>query len=110
MIKRGVVLTALALAGMSVGPAAADEAKIPVSATMMLNILSAPVEPREAAYDRALKEDGPAPRAEGFVLQPDGSMVYGSGRGTVTVTVKNPCPPGSAHYEPPPLPGRRLRN
>ncbi len=109
MTKRRVTLIVLALAGAGVVPAAADEAKAPVSATMMLNILSAPMEPRQTAYDRALKEDGPAP-AEGFVLQPDGSMRYGSGSRSVTVTVKNPCPPGSAHYEPPPLPGRRLRN
>ena len=29
--------------------------------------------------------------------------------GRAIVTLKNPCPPGTAHYEPPPLPGRRLR-
>jgi hypothetical protein len=87
----------------------ADEAKTPVSASMLLNILSAPVEPREAAYDRSIKEEGPAPRSS-FVVQPDGSVRYGSGNASVSVTVKNPCPPGTAHYEPPPLPGRRARN
>jgi len=27
----------------------------------------------------------------------------------VTVTVRNPCPPGSGHEEPMPLPGRRSK-
>lgn len=27
--------------------------------------------------------------------------------GSVYVTVRNPCPPGAAHYDLPPLPGRR---
>jgi hypothetical protein len=40
-------------------------------------------------------------------VQPDGSVRYGAGAGSVTVLLKNPCPPGTAHYEPPPLPGRR---
>jgi hypothetical protein len=110
MTTRRIVVTVLAVIGTGVGSAAAEEAKVPVSATLILNMISAPLEAREAAYDRALKEQGPAPRADDFVIQPDGSMVYGSGRRTLTVTVKNPCPPGSAHYEPPPLPGRRPRN
>jgi hypothetical protein len=39
-------------------------------------------------------------------VQDDGSVKYGD----VTVTVKNPCPPGT-HYEaaPPPVPGRRSK-
>jgi hypothetical protein len=106
----------IALAGaltvvVGIAPAAADEAKTPVSASMLLNIMSTPAEPRASAYDKALKDDGPAARStsEG-VVQPDGSVRYGSGAASVSVTVKNPCPPGTAHYEPPPLPGRRARN
>jgi hypothetical protein len=38
-------------------------------------------------------------------VQADGSVRYGN----VTVSVRNPCPPGSGHVEPPPLPGRRAR-
>jgi hypothetical protein len=90
-------------------PAMAEEAKTPVSATLLLNILSAPVEPREAAHDEAIKREAPASRSD-FTVQPDGSVRYGSGSTSVSVTVKNPCPPGTAHYEPPPLPGRRVRN
>ncbi len=94
------------LAGAVATPVMADEAKTPVNASMLLNILSAPVQSREAAYDRSIKEPGPAPRSA-WVVQPDGSARYGDS--PVSITVKNPCPPGT-HYEPPPLPGRRVRN
>ena len=87
-------------------PVVADEAKTPVSAGMMLNILTAPSAVRMNAFDASLKDEGPAPRSSGGEVQPDGSVRYGK----VTVTVRNPCPPGTDHYEPPPLPGRRARN
>ena len=81
--------------------AVADEAKSQISASMLLRI-SAPIsESREAAFDRAMKEPGPAPRRADGEVQPDGSVRYGS----MVVTVRNPCPPGT-HYEPFPLPGR----
>jgi|GEM_PF-2001204 len=106
-----IALAAALTAAAGIAPATADEAKSPVSASMLLNIMSTPAEPRASAYDKALKDEGPAPRSawEG-VVQPDGSVRYGSGAAGVSVTVKNPCPPGTAHYEPPPLPGRRARN
>src|SRR5712692_11709095 len=84
-------------------PAGAEEAKTPIHASLLLSIVGAPVERREAAFDQYLKEDGPSPRGPAGVVQQDGSVRYGN----VSVTVKNPCPPGTAHYEPPPLPGRR---
>jgi len=91
---------------LAAAPVAADEAKTPVSAGMMLNILTAPSTMRANAFDASLKDEGPAPRSSGGEVQPDGSVRYGK----VTVTVRNPCPPGTDHYEPPPLPGRRPRN
>jgi hypothetical protein len=104
-----MVMLAGALATLVAAPAAADEVKTPISASMFLNqTLSTPrAESRDAAYDESLKRGAPVPRdlSEGEVL-PDGSVRYGK----VTVTVRNPCPPGTAHYEPPPLPGRRVRN
>ena len=105
----GPALLALGVMGALVAPAMADEAKTPVNASVLMNILTAPVESRESAHDQSLKDEGPAPRSA-WVTQPDGSVRYGSGKGSVSVTVKNPCPPGTAHYEPPPLPGRRVRN
>jgi hypothetical protein len=97
------VVVAAALLGAA-GLAHADEAKTPVSATMILEIVSAPVQGRTSAFDEALKRPAPpaADSGAGEVL-PDGSVRYGR----AIVTVKNPCPPGTDHYEPPPLPGRR---
>ncbi len=110
MVRWQVVALVLTAFGTAAVPVAAEEAKASVSAPMLLNILSAPIEPREVAYDQSIKDEGPAPPQRGFVLQPDGSLRYGSERQGVTITVKNPCPPGTDHYEPPPLPGRRSRS
>lgn len=110
MLRIAGALAVLVASGMTVSSAAADEVKAQVSASMMLNILSAPSPARDAAYDRSITDPGPAPRSDEGVVQPDGSVRYGSeGRG-VSVIIKNPCPPGTAHYEPPPVPGRRARN
>ena len=97
-----VAALTLALADVSL----ADEAKTPVSATMLLSIMSAPVDSRRSAYDEALRQPAPpAPDSSAGEVLPDGSVRYGR----TVITVKNPCPPGTAHYEPPPLPGRRGR-
>jgi hypothetical protein len=97
---RTVVLTGALLA--AVGVAHADEVKTSVSATLLLEIISAPVQGRTNAFDEALKRPAPsaAEAGEGEVLS-DGSVRYGK----AIVTVRNPCPPGE-HYEPF-LPGRR---
>ncbi len=84
---------ALLALGLSVSRAAAEEVKAPVSAAMILNILAQPIVLRESPLDQAARESGPRPRP--------------AEAGVVSITVKNPCPPGTAHYEPPPLPGRR---
>jgi hypothetical protein len=100
------VRTLLAVAAVvaTVGPAHADEAKTPVSATMILEMVSAPVQGRTSAFDESLKRPAPpAANPGGGEVLPDGSVRYGR----TVITVKNPCPPGE-HYEPPPLPGRRL--
>ena len=101
-----VLATLVVITVLGVAPAVADEAKTPVSAMMFLSIMSAPLEARDAAFDRSLKEDGPAPRSTPGEILTDGTVKYGR----TTITVRNPCPPGTAHYEPPPLPGRRARN
>ena len=84
---------ALLALGLSVSRAAAEEVKAPVSAAMILNILAQPNVLRESPLDQAARESGPRPRP--------------AEAGVVSITVKNPCPPGTAHYEPPSLPGRR---
>ena len=81
-----------------------------LGASVLLRLIAAPAAPRASALDESLKAPDPAPaRAEGVVL-PDGSVRYGEGRGALIVTVRNPCPPGTAHDAPPPWPGRRARN
>jgi hypothetical protein len=96
-----VTSTLMVLAAGSL--AAADEAKTPLSASMILSIVSAPVESRARAFDAGLKEPiaRPVESTVGEVL-PDGSVRYGR----TIVTVRNPCPPGE-HLDLPPLPGRR---
>lgn len=101
------IASAVVLAGLAfgaVGIAAADEAKTPVSALMLLDIVAAPIESRRSAFDEALRQPAPPPveRNSAEVL-PDGSVRYGR----TTITVRNPCPPGHDKFEPPPLPGRR---
>ena len=91
----------LVFVGTGSATAVADEAKSPISASMLLSVVAPVSESRDAAFDRAMKEPAaPARRPDGEI-QPDGTVRYGS----VTITVRNPCPPG-IHYEPPPLPGR----
>src|SRR5689334_3565688 len=95
-------VTALAPAGI----AAADEMKTPIRATMLLELTAPRAESRDAAYQDSLRADGPAPARRAFGdVQDDGSVRYGD----LTVSVRNPCPPGSVHYEPLPLPGRRSK-
>jgi hypothetical protein len=110
--RRGatVLIGALVALGAWVEAAPAEEAKTPVSASMILSIFAQPVEPRVSAFDQALREDDRPRRAAECETQPDGAVRCGAGAGAVTVTVRNPCPPGTAHFEPPPLPGRRARN
>jgi hypothetical protein len=106
-MTRAVQFTAaLVLAAFgSTAPAVADEAKSSLSASMILGIMSQPRESREVAFDEALKSGPLPPQGPVMEVLPDGSVRYGD----VTMTVKNPCPPGTEHYEPPPLPGRRAR-
>jgi hypothetical protein len=98
------VLGGLVLGGVAVAPAFAEEAKVAITATSIMNMFSRPIESREAAFDQALREEGPRPPGS-----PTGEVV---GEGTVrygrtSITVKNPCPPGHDDTFPKPLPGRR---
>jgi hypothetical protein len=106
MVKGLLVLAALAVFATGVTPAWADEAKVVVKASMLLSITSVPLEAREVAYDRTLKEAGPAPRAPMAEILPDGSVKMDR----AVITVRNPCPPGTMNHEAGPLPGRRAKN
>jgi hypothetical protein len=107
MVNRWLVLAVLATLALAAAPAAADEVKAVVRASMLLSITSVPVEPREVAYDRTLKEAGPAPRTPLAEVLPDGSLKMDR----AVITVRNPCPPGTMmNHDPAPLPGRRAKN
>ena len=103
---RDVVL--LVMIGVLAGPAvaAADEAKARISASMFLDLSAPRVTARDAAYQESIRSaPSVVPRPPSGEVQEDGSVRYGN----VTVTVRNPCPPGSGHEEPLPLPGRRSK-
>jgi hypothetical protein len=106
MIRMLLIAGALAGALALTPPATADEMKSAISPSLLLNMTGPRVEPREAAYNESLRQEGPRPSSRDGEIQPDGTVRYGN----VTVSVRNPCPPDSAHYAPPPLPGRRARN
>ena len=97
-MRRGFV-SALTLLGLAAwAPAViAEEAKAPINAAMLLSVMTQPSAPRAStALDESLRDPGSPPRA----TEPP----------AVTLTVRNPCPPGDLHYEPRSLPGRRARN
>jgi hypothetical protein len=84
--------------------AAHEEAKTPISGSIILDMSKSPTQSRERAFDEALRGGGPPakPTTEP-VVQPDGSVKYGN----TTVIIRHDCPPGSEFFEPPPRPGRR---
>jgi hypothetical protein len=101
-----LVVSLFAVLAASVAPAVADEAKTPVSAAMILSIVSGPVDTRMSAFDAGLKDSAarmPDGTTRGELLA-DGAVRYGR----TVITVRNPCPPGE-HFEVPMLPGRRSR-
>jgi hypothetical protein len=103
---RKIVLLALLSLLLPVGVAAADEAKTRIAASMLLELSAPRAMTRDAAYQESIKAaPSVAPRPPSGEVQEDGSVRYGN----VTVTVRNPCPPGSGHEEPLPLPGRRSK-
>ena len=103
---RKTVLLALLSLLIGAGIAAADEAKTPISASLLLELTAPRASARDVAYQESIRSAPPvAPRPSSGEVQEDGSVRYGN----VTVTVRNPCPPGSGHEEPMPLPGRRSK-
>lgn len=87
-------------AGVS-APAYADEVRQGLNAPMILQMLSKPVDKPEAVMREMLRPDATSVRpvrSEGQVL-PDGSVRYGTEAAGMTVTVRNPCPPGDIEHE-----------
>ena len=113
-IALGSIVAGALLLGAAAG-VSADEIRQQLNPSVILNMLARPTESPQAAFNAALRSDPVAPRPprsdEGEVLA-DGSVRYGRGNNSVTVIVRNPCPPGdlaheAAYYRS--LPGRSRR-
>jgi hypothetical protein len=107
MMKRialsGLVVAAsgLIVVGGLVGMVAAEEVRQQLNAPMILNLLARPLESPEAAFNKELKNYAGVPAARGDEAEvlSDGSVRYGRGGKSVTVTIRNPCPPGDIEHE-----------
>jgi hypothetical protein len=103
---RKVIGVSLVILLAAASGAAADEAKARISASMLLDLTAPRASARDTAYLESVRTTpSVSPRPANGEVQDDGSVRYGN----VTVTVRNPCPPGTNHYEPMPLPGRRSK-
>src|SRR2546422_5693823 len=103
-VKTWAALVTLLAAAVAVPAAAHDEAKTKIDPSIILDITSPRAGDPNRAFDESLKiAPKPAyPKTE-WKQQPDGSYKYGN----TTIIIRQDCPPGSEHFEPPSLPGRR---
>jgi hypothetical protein len=104
-MRRWTIGALLVLLGSPALALAHDEAKTPVSSSIILE-MSKPSSSvsRDRALDEAIKSPRPAPPSRtDYQVQPDGSVKYGN----TTVIIRHDCPPGGVFFVPPPLPGRR---
>ena len=117
-IQRIAVAVAVAGAlGAVAEPARAEEIRQQLNAPMILNLLARPLESPEVAFNKELRNDIAAPAAKNSETEvlADGSVRYGKNGKSVTVTIRNPCPPGDIEHEMAqlapyrPLPGRGPR-
>ncbi len=93
--------------------ATAEEVRQQLNAPMILKLLARPAEAPDAALKETLKRDAATPALKSpteWETLPDGSARHvGTG---ITVTVRNPCPPGDLDHEAAllrALPGRSRR-
>jgi len=107
MMKRiavtGLVVAACGLVGGGgVATVAAEEVRQQLNAPMILNLLARPLETPEAAFNKELKNYAglsAAARGDEPEVLADGSVRYGRGAKSLTVTIRNPCPPGDIEHE-----------
>ena len=102
MIERalaGGLLAAVAGLGLPAVAGAAGETT-PSASSIILNLTNRPLESRERAFSEDIKRDALAPRPSGvddWEPQPDGSMR--NKKTGISITVRNPCPPGDMEHE-----------
>ena len=95
----GVVVIVVAGLAVPAGLGAAEPEQKAV-APLILNLMNRPVESRERAYTEDIKRDALAPRPspmDEWEPQPDGSMR--NKKTGISLTVRNPCPPGDIEHE-----------
>ena len=97
----GLSLSAVLAGGIS-APAAAEEVRQGLNAPVILQMLSRPAENPEAVMREMLRPDAVQAKPVRFdqpQVMPDGSVRYGTGAASVTMTIRNPCPPGDIEHE-----------
>ena len=97
----GLLLSVLGAGGIS-APAAAEEVRQGLNAPVILQMLSRPAENPEAVMREMLRPDAVQAKPVRFdqpQMMPDGSARYGTGAASVTMTIRNPCPPGDIEHE-----------
>lgn len=97
----GLLLSAVLAWGIS-APAAAEEIRQGLNAPMILQMLSRPVEKPESVMRDMLRPDAVEAKPVRFdqpQVMPDGSVRYGTSAASVTMTIRNPCPPGDVEHE-----------
>jgi hypothetical protein len=96
----GMLVVAAGLASPVVVHAQEAEGAKPSVIFNLINRPSTTVESRERAFNEAIKQDALAPRPsplDEWEPQPDGSMR--NKKSGISVTVRNPCPPGDIEHE-----------
>ena len=97
----GLLLSAVVAGGMS-APVAAEEVRQVLNAPMILQMLARPVEKPESVMREMLRPDAVQASPVRFdqpQVMPDGSVRYGTGAASVTMAIRNPCPPGDIEHE-----------
>ncbi|HTI56016.1 MAG TPA: hypothetical protein VMC04_17395 [Verrucomicrobiae bacterium] len=102
MMERVLVGGVLAVAaGLGLpAVAAAGAGQVPAASSIILDLANRPPESRERAFSEDIKRDALAPRPSGvdeWEPQPDGSMR--NKKTGISITVRNPCPPGDIEHE-----------
>ena len=97
----GPLLSAVVAGGIS-APAAAEEVCQGLNAPMILQMLSRHAEKPELVMREMLRPDAVQARSVRFdqpQVMPDGSVRYGTDAASVSMTIRNPCPPGDVEHE-----------
>jgi hypothetical protein len=101
MIERAFAGGLLAVvAGVGLPAVAGAAGETPSASSIILNLTNRPLESRERAFTEDIKRDALTPRPSAmdeWEPQADGSMR--NKKTGISITVRNPCPPGDMEHE-----------